>query len=47
LLKQFFLAFRENVEPSIQDPTNKESLGLQNTVKNRKGGKLTEVIRRD
>jgi hypothetical protein len=33
LPKQFFLTFRENVESSIQDPTNNGSLGLQNTVK--------------
>ena len=45
--KQLFLAFRQNVEPSIQDPTNKGRRRPSKHYKIRKGGQFTEATRRD
>jgi hypothetical protein len=44
---KFFLAFREDVESSMQDPTNKEGVELQNAIKNTEGRKFTEATRID
>jgi hypothetical protein len=44
--KQFFLAFREKVEHSVQDPTNKGRLRSSKHHKNAKGGNFKEATRR-